>query len=1093
MARCSALRLPILAIVDSAAQNADAPVRTTARRVRAQGPSSPTAAGAASFALAAKALPVRATLCGFRCERAHPIAPDTGVSVMHVGRAARILALWAGLASVCWAARPSAIMGSPTAREQLRVRGLLAPDGQYTGAQFQHALRARTQMLSSQSIKQQSGGAAPPLLHWVEIGPGNVGGRVNAIWVDPANTQHLIVGSASGGLWQSSDAGSTWTAVSEFPGALTIGAIAQLPSGTLLVGTGDAFTAAGDGMLSSTDGGATWAPISSTAPSTSDSFWLLINSIAVSSSGVALAATYGGIARSTDGQTWTRPWLGGNSNRSNSMDVVFDPHDSNDAVADNENGGVVYTADAGLTWSLGGGLPVKSGARVSLAFDPSVAHSVYALVDENDGTSPSGQVWHSANDGAAWTLLADTTAFVNTHSGTAVGALCDNAASGTPNCQGSYDNVILVEPHTSGTQPTILAGGIDIFASTDGGTTWTETGSWLTTDTDYIHADQHAFAFVPSSGSGTLYVGNDGGFYKQLTSSTWREQSEGLAVTQFYSVSGYEGTTSSLNVVNGAPVTPIVGGSQDNGTLLYEGYSVGGAPLPDDWTQIYGGDGGTAHVDPGNGNDIFGEYVHLTLGFSLQGGQNAQAYTTEPPDTANKAANFIAPFELLPASGAPASQMLAGGASLWLGTGIQAPSPLWRAINAGNMPSSTANSNDVSAIAIDPVNTSDVWVGYDDGEIWHSVNALDSPPTWSKVGTGVLPGREVDSLWIVPGQASPGPASTIYATFDGYPSPGAGSNVWVTTDGGGTWTDAGSALPGVPVYSLVTHPAYPQILYAGTLLGVLTSSDGGQTWNTSRQGPANVEVRQLSWFDTSSPDTPTLLAATFGRGAWLGSPAYNPTPALTSISPAAVTIGAPDTSITLTGSGFVEGMSTVTLDGSPIDSTFQSATELVVTAPLSTLAILGTHTFVVSNPIPGGGASTGANLTVGEPAPVLDSISPSSATAGSSEITLTVAGSGFALSSVVEWNGSALSTTYESATSLMAYLPATDLAAATQAQVEVVTPQPGGGTSSADTFAVNAAGGGGGGALGDTALLLLLGANLLTWSRRRGRGAAARV
>lgn len=1022
---------------------------------------------------------------------------------MLIARAVGRLSLGIALAHICAAGAglpPNSLQ--PRLHSEMRARALLKRNGQYAGAQYQTALRARALMLARRTLKSQASATFPAVINWTEIGPDNVGGRLNAIWVDPSNLQHLLVGSASGGLWQSNDGGSSWSAVSEFPGSLTIGAIAQLPNGTLLVGTGDAFTAGGDGMFVSSDGGATWTPLSSTSPTSNGSFWMLINSIAVSSTSsgtVILAATgdsaglYGGIARSVDdGETWKKVWTGsGGAGTGSSMSVAFDPRHTNDAVADDEDGGVIYSTDGGQTWAEAHGFTAVSGARVSVAFDPSVAGSVYALVDNNDDSSPSGEVYHSTDDGANWSLIAGTSAFVNADSGDTVGALCDDAAPGMTNCQGGYDNVILVEPHLSGTAPTILVGGIDIFASTDGGSTWAETGSWLNSDTDYLHADQHAFNYVASTGA--LYVGNDGGFYKQLTSNTWSEQNEGLAATQFYAISGHQGTTSSKNVVGGVQVTPIVAGAQDNGTLLYEGYASGQSPQPQDWIPIFGGDGGFTQVDSADGDDVYGEYVYLSLFYSSDGGPTSQNYVTLPPDSSkgNQNANFIAPFELVPNGSAPSSRMLAGGASLWLGTAIQSTEPTWTAINASGMPAKTGNSNYVSAISIDPDNPDDVWVGYDDGEVWHSTDAVTAAlsggtPSWVYANGGdSLPKRTVTSLWVVPGEPY-----VVYATFGGYPASGAGSNVWVTTDTGGSWLDLGSGLPRAPVYSLVTHPAYPQILYAGTLVGVFASSDAGHSWSASSVGPANVEVRQLSWFDTSSPDTPTLLAATYGRGAWLGSPAYNPTPALTSISPAEVVVGSPDTPITLTGTGFVQGVSTVTLDGNPVPSTYQSATELDVTAPLSTLATIGTHSFVVSNPIPGGGTSAAANLTVGNPVPVLGSISPTSAKAGSNTVALTVVGSGFEPSSVVQWNGAALLTTYDSATALTAVVPASDLTSATKALVVVSTPKPGGGTSSADSFAVTATGGGG--ALGDWALLLLFGANLRRRSSSKNRLAAAK-
>jgi hypothetical protein len=1017
---------------------------------------------------------------------------------------AAAVSLAAATASLAAAGRaPHARGPAPLAqgRALYQQRMLAGPNGHYDAVRIQSSLQARRRLLT---VRSSTAAESQPGINWTEIGPGNIGGRINTIWVDPTNGQHLIVGAAGGGLWQSLDGGSSWTAIADFPGTLAVGAFAQLSSTTFLAGTGDQFNEPqpGIGLVISTDGGTTWNPITATAPSASNPDWYYVNSIAVSSNGTLLAATGnggtppdllnttepgqfdGGVWRSTDsGQSWTKVWPVAGEDPS--YDVVFDPNNASSAVAGTDTGTVVYSTDGGATWSVATGLPTQTslGYRVSLAFDSSTTGSVYALVDNAPSGGPSGEVFHSTDGGATWSLLAGTGAFVNQDSGTATGALCDNSEGGSLECQGYYDNVIAVFPQGAGKPPYLLTGGVDIFASPNGGSTWTEAGSWLPGDPNYVHADQHAITLSPTE----FYVGNDGGVYElplSSTSFTWIPVNSGLAVTQFYRIDGYSGVTASQNAPGGVPITPILAGAQDNGMLLYEGYTSSGAPQPNNWVPFFGGDGVAALVDPVDGNFLYGEYPHLSISYSTTGGPSGQYFISEPPDdTANpQTANFIAPIALVPNSAQAATQMLAGGATLWLGSNIQSGSPSWTPMSGNTLPV-TSNGNYISAIEIDPNTNNNIWVGFDDGEVWYTTNAMGSSgPTWSQAGSGALPtNQQVTGIWVVPGQSA-----TVYVTFAGFPA--GGDNIFETTDGGATWQGIGAGLPPGPVYSLVTDPNYPQVLYVGTYTGVYTSSDNGQTWSTSNVGPANIAVDQLTWFASGSP--PTLLAATDGRGAWLGSPAYNPTPTLTALNPAQVLVGAGATTVTLTGTGFI-GASTVNFDGTPLTTTFVSSTQLQASAPSSTLATAGTYTFTVGNPVPGGGTSAGATFTVANPLPSLLSVSPNSMQAGSGGFTLTVNGSGFVAASTIQWNGFPLGTTFNSSGSLTAAVPASDVAAAGVGTVTVTSPAPGGGASTAVSFSITAPpsskGGGGGMDIWTLFMLMLMGLVF-----RRGRSAIRR-
>lgn len=166
----------------------------------------------------------------------------------------------------------------------------------------------------------------------------------------------------------------------------------------------------------------------------------------------------------------------------------------------------------------------------------------------------------------------------------------------------------------------------------------------------------------------------------------------------------------------------------------------------------------------------------------------------------------------------------------------------------------------------------------------------------------------------------------------------------------------------------------------------------------------------------------------------------------TSLSPATVYAGNRAFILTLTGSGFTAN-STILWDGTPLVTTFVSATQLTAQVPASDIAATGTHAVSASDPI--FGTSGPQTLTVAPARLFLDFLSPKTVTAGGTAFTLTVLGTVFTGTSVVEWNGIALTTTLISSTELIAQVPAGDIAATGTASVLVSDPHSAPGTTGA--------------------------------------------
>ncbi len=180
----------------------------------------------------------------------------------------------------------------------------------------------------------------------------------------------------------------------------------------------------------------------------------------------------------------------------------------------------------------------------------------------------------------------------------------------------------------------------------------------------------------------------------------------------------------------------------------------------------------------------------------------------------------------------------------------------------------------------------------------------------------------------------------------------------------------------------------------------------------------------------------------------------NPTVTMAGISPGYATVGDPNTSLIVSGSGFIP-TSVVNFNGKALPTVYVSTNRVDTVVQATDMTTAGSYPVTVTNPSPGGGTSAPASFQVRFPAPKITSLSPSSALTGASTVTLTVTGSGFVSSqSQIYIADVAMTTTFISATSLRATIPGSSLATAGTLNVKVVTADPGGGTSNVLTFSV---------------------------------------
>jgi photosystem II stability/assembly factor-like uncharacterized protein len=691
---------------------------------------------------------------------------------------------------------------------------------------------------------------------WQWLGPGNIGGRIRGIVIDPGDPGRMWAASVGGGVWHTQDGGATWAAVDDFLGNLACACIAMNPADplTIYAGTGEGFrnvdAIQGNGIFATTDG-VTWAAL----PATQVPDFTFVNRIAVTASGVVLAATSSGLFRSDDPAraTWTRVLSG------LIADVKFDPRDNGRAVAGAVQAGAAwFTTDGGLTWTAASHGSAWQG-RVELAYAARNPDIVYASVQMT-----SGAIWRSEDGGASYQPRATLT----------VRGATPAAYLGT---QGWYSNAIWAGDPTD--ENLVIAGGIDLWRSTDGGNSLAEISTWWAHPPS-PHADQHAIVAHPSyngTSNRTMFFGSDGGIWaapdiqavgREATApyvAGWEGLDNSFGVTQFYAGAGH------------ASSGKLIGGAQDNGTLCFDPQQG-----PQKWTTIFGGDGGWCAADPTDPDIFYGEYVFLAIHRNTDGGasegnsdyidgqtwnQAKGAWEWKPaphripdampgPSGQNPKALFIAPFVLDPNQ---PERILAGGMSLWRTDDAKTPNtpasgPSWQSIKNPIVTSGDPRNFGISALAVATGDSDTVWVGHANGSLFLTSNGTAGSPTWQPVAAAPFPPQRYCTRITIDATQK----DVVYVAFGGYMR----GNLWVTRNGGGTWSDLSATLPTAPVRAVTMHPRHAGFVYAGTEVGLFASEDSGATWSPTNQGPTNCSVDDLFWMGE------TLVSVTHGRGMY---------------------------------------------------------------------------------------------------------------------------------------------------------------------------------------------------------------------------------
>jgi hypothetical protein len=752
---------------------------------------------------------------------------------------------------------------------------------------------------------------------WFPIGPapidpgigGEATGRAGVLAVNPFNQNEVWLGSASGGVWQTTDGGLHWTPLTDKTEALAIGAIALAdcaPAGCarIYVGTGEnrlrRDTLYGRGLLVGTPNPDQFPPYNWVLKGNSLFNEASIVRIALDtttsgatqriyvavSSGVTASATEStitappppmgyGIYKSEDnGDSWTKLTIPGTAG-SKPTDLEIDPLDPDLLFAGFLGKGIfkgerdpmtgvidwcALNAGTGAAVCMGtsGALPDATAApfdfvEIALSHPSGPNPTLYAIFGNCPdpicaGCNPA--LYKSTNGGGHWTLK--------------------NAAA--PYSYSRYTHALAIDPNDD---DNLVYGGLGLFRSLNSGDNFDSNGDGLDDDIvalpppNQIHPDQHDIVFANPGAACTfqqcnvpgnnckLYVVDDGGFYVSTNSGcTWTGRNDGLQITGFQSISS-------------SPLTArVIGGTQDNGTLMFTGAST--------WAYKAGGDTNATILDKDDANRMF----HITLlscnpqrvvERSLNGGA---AWNTTYTTGSGEQAAFYPPMVQDPTPPHP----------IYLGT-----NRLYKSVDdAGSFVDVSpvlggtgvpypdiGRDNVITAIAVAPGTPGRIYVGYYDGQIWVTDGACSGFGCWTSVGG---PGNGLPNATVTWLAVDPADEDTAYVAFSGFFS---GAHVYKTTTGGASWSAASGAgmnmLPSVPANTIVVEPSMPTNVWAGldgnlSKSSVWKSTDGGANWSPFGQGLPNVPVYELSILEREAAPGVTVgqvYAGTHGRGAFV--------------------------------------------------------------------------------------------------------------------------------------------------------------------------------------------------------------------------------
>jgi photosystem II stability/assembly factor-like uncharacterized protein len=688
------------------------------------------------------------------------------------------------------------------------------------------------------------------------IGPAINSGRVSDFAVQPDAHHIIYVATASGNLWKTINAGTTWEPIFDKENSYSIGCVTLDPNNpnVVWVGTGEnnsqRSVAFGDGVYKSLDGGQNWENVG-----LPESEHIGMITVDPRDSNVVYVASQGplwrsggerGVYKTTDGgATWERVLHISDDTGVN--EVHMDPRDPDVLYASSYqrrrhvytlvDGGpesaIYKTTDAGATWrKLTEGLPKVDMGKIGMAVSPANPDFIYAIIEAQ---REKGGTFRSTDRGESWTKMSDY-------------------VSGSP----QYYNEFIADPKDPNrvySMDTLLQ------VTFDGGKTFKRLFK------RNKHVDNHALWIDPDN-TDHFIVGCDGGIYETFDLGQNYRYFENFPITQFYRVS----------VDNSKPFYYVYGGTQDNNSMGGPSRTLYSSGISnEDYFITVGGDGYETVVDPTNPNIVYSQWQYGGLvRYDRVSGEQIDIQPQEEPGEAAHRWNWDSPIIISPHSPTRlyyACQRLYRSDDR--GNKWTAVSPdLSRQIDPNTLPvfgkiqsidvvaknMSTSNFGNIVSLTESPIVEGLIYVGTDDGLIQVTE---DGGANWRAIDqvNGVPKMTYVSRL-----EASVHDADTVYATFNNKKQADFKPYVFVSRDRGQTWSSITGDLPDREiVYSLMQDHVKPELLFVGTEFGLYFTVDEGVHWIRLKGGLPTIQVRDIDIQRTEND----LALGTFGRGFYI--------------------------------------------------------------------------------------------------------------------------------------------------------------------------------------------------------------------------------